>query len=296
MRIVDEFKIRTLTWFSNPVQQVPVAGKHRPGRFRETNHRGPRNFPCRGLVACFPVKLHFLPLAAVFAFAVPAAPGEPSFPPPIQVDDERAAALHRQNPDEFRSDPAVGAEIDFDDIDYDLLAAAVFHETNRRRAEHNLPALEYKRELREASRIQARGMKHEQGISHEHPKEDKQTVEDRLEHVGLNPRFFSENVAMVFGIRYESGEPFYIRREDGRRILSDEPGGPPIPPHTYQSFAEGLLESWMDSPGHRRNILATQPDSLGAECHHDRGEDGMDRFFCAQVFFAPLPDAPAANP
>jgi uncharacterized protein YkwD len=237
----------------------------------------------------------WLPLAAVFAIAVPAASGDPSFPRPIQVDDERGAALHRQDPETFRADPALGAEIDFDDIDYDLLAAAVFHETNRRRAEHDLPGLAYKRELREASRIQARGMKHLQGISHEHPKEEKETVKDRLEHVGLKPLFFSENVAMVFGIRYESGEPFYIRRADGRRILSDKPGGPAIPPHTYQSFAESLLESWMGSPGHRRNILARQPDSLGAECHHDRGEDGMDRFFCAQVFFAPLPQAPAAN-
>lgn len=232
-------------------------------------------------------------LAAALLLAVPFLRAEPSFPEPIEVDDERAAVLHQKNPEKFRALPEAGGEIDFAEIDYDLLAAAVFHETNRQRATHDLPALAYQRELREASRIQARGMKHQDGISHEHPKQEKQTVADRLDHVGLRPRFFSENVAMVFGVRYDSGDPFHSRMENGRRIVSDEPGGPPIPPHTYLSFAESLLDSWMNSPGHRRNILAEQPEALGAECHHHRGPDGMDRFFCAQVFFAPLPESAA---
>lgn len=210
-------------------------------------------------------------------------------PEEIKVDRQRAAELHSQDPAEFRERDDATQPINFENIDYDLLAAAVFHETNRRRAEHDLPALRYKQELRDAARIQSLGMRSEQAISHLHPRDAKKTLGDRLDHVGVKGRFFAENVAMVFGIQYDSEQPFYIREEDGSRILSDQPGGPPIPPHTYLSFAESLLGNWMDSPGHRKNIVSDEAEMLGTESLHQRTEEGMDRFYCTQVFFSPFP-------
>jgi uncharacterized protein YkwD len=202
--------------------------------------------------------------------------------------EKRAEQLHQSEPIEIWEHPAVNARIDFDSIDYDLLAAVVFHETNRQRAIHGLPALSYHHELREAARIQARGMQKEGQISHEHPHEEKETLADRMEYVGLKGRYFSENVAMVFGRQYKSGEPFFSRKTDGRQIVSATPGGPPIPPHTYRSFARNLVGSWMDSPSHRQNILATEAEMLGTESLHVRGPEGMDRFYCVQVFYAPF--------
>lgn len=189
---------------------------------------------------------------------------------------------------EFWQDPAVSERIDFKVLDYDLLAAAVFHETNRQRARHGLLALAYHQELREAARIQARGMQKEGQISHEHPHEEKETLAERLEYVGLKGRYYSENVALVFGRQYESGKPFFSREEAGKQVVSETPGGPSIPPHTYQSFAKNLVGSWMDSPGHRKNILSAAPEMLGVESLHSRGPEGMDRFYCVQVFFAPF--------
>lgn len=93
---------------------------------------------------------------------------------------------------------------------------------------------------------------------------------------------------MVFGRQYQSGEPFFSREENGKMIVSETHGGPPILAHTYLSFARSLVGSWMDSPDHRKNILAHDPQVLGAECLHTRGPDGMDLFYCAQVFFAPF--------
>lgn len=206
----------------------------------------------------------------------------------IILHEQRAEQLHQSEPSDFWQDPALTARIDFESIDYDLLAAAVFHETNRQRAKHGLPALAYHQELREAARIQARGMQKKGLISHEHPHEEKETLADRLEYVGLKGRYFSENVALVFGRQYESGEPFFSREENGKQVVSETPGGPPIPGHTYLSFARTLVGSWMDSPGHRKNILATEPEMLGAESLHTRGPEGMDRFYSVQVLFAPL--------
>jgi len=235
--------------------------------------------------------------AAIFlaAAAIASAAACQATPEEFQIDHPRAAELHTQDPAEFRERDDATRPIDFEAIDHDLLAAAVFHETNRRRAEHELPALRYKKELREAARIQSSGMRREQAISHLHPTAAKKTLGDRLDHVGVKGRFFAENVAMVFGIQYDSEQPFYIREEDGSRILSDQPGGPPIPPHTYLSFAESLLGNWMDSPGHRKNILSDEAEMLGTESLHHRTEEGMDRFYCTQVFFSPLPSAPGSG-
>ncbi len=192
------------------------------------------------------------------------------------------------DPEKFRNLPEAAEAIDFEHIDHDLLAAAVFHETNRRRATNKVEPLAFKEGLREAARIQARGMRKEEVVSHQHPDESKETLSDRFDFLGIKGRYFAENVAMTFGIQYKSGAPLYPRRENGRKILSDAAGGAPIPPHSYLSFAEALLDEWMDSPGHRKNIVATEPAFLGVSCLHDRTSDGMDRIYSVQVFFAPF--------
>ena len=195
---------------------------------------------------------------------------------------------HGQNAEKFRNNAAARQAIDFEKIDQDLLAAAVFHETNRRRTAQGQPALIYQQSLREAARIQSLAMRSEGAISHKHPEKQKRTLSDRMDFVGLKGRFSAENVAMVFGTQYKSGQRFYIREGNGRRVLSHAPNGPPIPPHNYLSFAVSLLDSWMGSPGHRKNILSREAQYLGTESLHARGDDGMDRFYCTQVFFTPL--------
>jgi uncharacterized protein YkwD len=37
----------------------------------------------------------------------------------------------------------------------------------------------------------------------------------------------------------------------------------PIPYQTYRSFAERMVKNWMDSPGHRDNLLNPQFDRIG---------------------------------
>lgn len=206
----------------------------------------------------------------------------------VTEPEERGLKLHEMEAKAFRELPEAAANIDFENIDHHLLAAAVFHETNVRRLENDLPALDYKPGLREAARIQARGMRKEEMISHQHPDESKKTLGDRLEFLGIKGSFYAENVAMTFGIQYESGEPMFPREQEGRKIFSKEAGGPAIPPHTYLSFATTLLDQWMNSPGHRKNILAPEAKLHGASSLHDRSADGMDRFYSAQVFFAPF--------
>jgi uncharacterized protein YkwD len=200
----------------------------------------------------------------------------------------------------FRELDRARERIDLEKIDSDLLSAAVFHETNRRRSKEKLPALRHHVELRDAARMQAKIMAERGSISHVNPKlPEKKTMEDRFRLAGLQPAFAAENVATAFGLKYEEGEQVYVREENGKKRFSREPDGPPIEMHTYVSFAEALLNSWMNSPPHRKNIVSPEPEYLGTNCQPKTSDIGMPMFYCAQEFYTPLPVAvqtPATTP
>ena len=182
--------------------------------------------------------------------------------------------LHQMSPADFAKLPEVQASLDFENLDLGLLDAAVFHETNRHRRDKGLSSLGFEPVLREAAAVQVRGMIQVQEISHEHPDADKKTLGDRFELLGISSRVRAENVAQVFGIRYESGTDVYKRMKEGRAVFSLQAGGPAIQPHTYASFATHLLDEWMASPGHRKNILMEDLKTLGTSSLHDRQAHG----------------------
>jgi len=222
-----------------------------------------------------------IPFFTAVAISLPLSPAAE---PDGSTPSERVLQLHKMPPEEFRKIEKLTARIDFENIDLALLDAAVFHETNRHRVENDLPPFDFEPILREVAAVQVRGMIRMQDVSHEHPDPDKKTMGDRFELLGINTNILAENVAMVFGIRYESGTEFYKRRKAGGMVFSEQAGGTPIPPHTYASFSEHLVADWMASPGHRQNILTKDLKSLGISSLHDRPALGMDTFYSAQEF------------
>ena len=176
-------------------------------------------------------------------------------------------------------------------IDADLLDAAVFHETNRRRQRHGLAPLGFDARAREAARLQSAAMAEHGFVGHDNPFDaELRTPMDRAQRAGLAPKFLAENVANAFVRAYEEGARVHVRTENGKRVLSEEPGGPPIPMQDYVGFAAALLDDWMDSPGHRRNILHSAPEYLGSACSTTVPDAPMPKLSCTQIFFTPLPD------
>ncbi len=193
------------------------------------------------------------------------------------------------SPEQFFATKEAKEEIRFDAVKSELLSAAVLHETNRRRVAEGLPALKHHAKAMAAAEIQSQIMQKRGAISHENPEVPKYaTLIKRVQSVGVNPGFAAENVATAFGLRYDSGRNFYKREERGKTIFSYTPEGPGMPPHTYESFARALVEAWMNSPGHRKNILHQAPEYLGASCLVSVGKSDMPIFYCTQVFLAPL--------
>jgi uncharacterized protein YkwD len=201
--------------------------------------------------------------------------------------EEDVDSLYRMSPSGFFSMEKVQARIDLQQLNHDLLSAAVFHETNQRRKNNGKGTLKHLPRLDEASRMHARDMAEYEYVAHMNPREQElETPLDRVREVGLDDiRFVAENVASHFGMQYESGETIFPMERDGNTEYYYQPGGKPIPNHTYRSFAESLVDDWMSSPGHRRNILSEKSEFLGAGCSMGEGEMGPVKFYCTQLFF-----------
>jgi uncharacterized protein YkwD len=196
------------------------------------------------------------------------------------------------SPDEFAQTPAANLPLPWGDLDDRLLSAAILHETNRHRAENKLGPLRHMPRLDEAALMHSADMAAGGWFSHTHPEDPKKReVIDRVKLLGLNPRFVAENIIVEHGIRYESGRKVFEITHEGEPALSYSPDGEPVPRHTYLSFARRVVQRWMDSPGHRQNIVSPHARFLGSAARPGQSEDEVrfQKYYCTQVFFAPMP-------
>jgi uncharacterized protein YkwD len=184
----------------------------------------------------------------------------------------------------FRNEKSFNDTLDFDHIDLPRLDAILFYATNEIRAEHKLPVLEYAKELEDAAAMHSRDMVIHDFFGHDNPVDlHKKTPNDRALKSGIKNPYIAENIAEDFGLQYKSGTQVYIL---GEGKFSDEPEGDLIPPKTYLSLAGSLLERWMNSPEHKKNILS--PDALQIGCgtyfFHDAQFNDMPTFMATQNF------------
>ena len=219
-----------------------------------------------------------------------AAEGDPVVKnvPSVVAGSKSVTSWYRLSPEQFADLPEAKQAIRFATLDPSLLAAAIFHATNRQRAKSQLAVLEYDAAASEAARLQASAMATHKFIGHENDFDTTlKTPMDRIRKVGLRPGYIAENVALELARKHHSGETYYTRTVDGVTVFSVLPDGPPIPMHSYIGFAEALLDGWMHSPGHRANILSDKARRLGCAGAPTYDPAGFEMFYCAQVFFAP---------
>lgn len=189
-------------------------------------------------------------------------------------------------------------QLDFNNIDYELLAAAIFYETNKQRVNAtsrspysggnplNLFPFEYCHDCKVAAQMHAEDMVEGNFFSHNNPRDNsKRTISDRIHLFDFYPHKWGENIATSFGIAYEAGSSIFPPDQTGGPFYT-YPDRELILPHTYISFAQAVLNQWMHSAGHRRNILDSGYTHLGtgAKMFADNSFYGMIKFQCVQVF------------
>lgn len=188
------------------------------------------------------------------------------------------------NLENFREEPLFHEFLNFDSLDFNRLHAVIYYITNEIRAGRNLSFLAYSPELEKSSQIHSKDMYEKKFFSHINPySRKKKTPNDRARLVGIANPYLAENIAESYGLQYTSGEKVFVR---GSGKFSYKMDGELIKPHTYISFAESLVENWMNSKGHRKNILSDKALQLGCGVYfyYDREFNDMPAFKATQNF------------
>jgi len=196
-------------------------------------------------------------------------------------------------PAEFAKRDDVQQPIDPQNFNAKLLSAAIFHRTNAVRVQHDLPALTYSAKAAVAAQKHSEAMATGGYLSHETPNKKKNlSPYERLQNQGLMPQFTAENIAYNFLLRYQSGKPFFTREKNGKTLYSYAPDGKALQPHTYGSFAADIVQQWMDSPPHRKNLVSAEPTQLGVGAALSAAADGLEKIYSVQDLHAPFPEHP----
>jgi uncharacterized protein YkwD len=163
--------------------------------------------------------------------------------------------------DSFRFVRIFNDTVDLVNPDLTILNAVIFYLTNDIRKSHKLKIIEYQPLLEKSASIHSENMVKQSFFSHNNPRSRKfKTPEDRARFVGIANPFIAENIIESFVLQYKQGKNVYT---GGKGIFMYKLGGKPIKAHTYLSLGETVLNDWMNSPGHRSNILSKDAKQLG---------------------------------
>ena len=77
----------------------------------------------------------------------------------------------------------------------------------------------------------------------------------RLVQQGPRTPAYAENIAHNVLPDILPGRLFYTRLVNGLPVFSLRPGGPSLPPHTYDEFARVIVARWMRSLSHRMQTI-----------------------------------------
>lgn len=176
--------------------------------------------------------------------------------------------------------------IDFKNVNFPLLQAAIFYLTNEERKKAKLRTFEFQPRVENIASKHAEDMVKYGFYSHISSIRIKRTVQDRFHLEGLNPKYYGENICSTYGLQYESGRKVNPPYPNGEFTYAFTNKRERIPPHTYISFAKEVVKLWMNSPGHRQNILNPNFTSLGcgARLYLERKFYNMPYFIVVQNF------------
>lgn len=167
-------------------------------------------------------------------------------------------------------------------IDQDLLDAAVRAEVNFHRCRAGLPPLsEAGNGLARMSKTHSIWMASTQTLSHRNTIPGKSSLSQRMQASGERFRTGAENIGMVH--RYQLDNQRF-RIIDQRSCQFATRDGQTVPPHSYASLARHAVNLWMNSPGHRKNILNRQVNRISTAVAFDPKSPYCGQFWLTQNF------------
>jgi uncharacterized protein YkwD len=155
------------------------------------------------------------------------------------------------------------------------LSDAILVETNREREARGLQVLRADIRLAQAADRQLTFLRLIGGLRHDSPLPGRETVSARAKAAGVRSDAISENLALIPVRAF-----MYQRREGGglEQIESDEPE------IDVEQLAVLVVRGWMNSPGHRANLLNPKFTHLGCAVQTGVGPWSGAVAYSAQVF------------
>jgi len=168
------------------------------------------------------------------------------------------------------------------ELNVELLEAAIFYASNEVRAEQKLPLYDFDPRLQKAARFHSNNMMKYEFVGHTfRKKREYRDPYDRI--VAFNGSDFkgvAENVARVNVLILGKNGQFSI---SSKGKLTDE-NGKPLVARTYAQLAHHVLKEWMNSPGHRKNLLDNY-NYLGCGVSAiDYTDEGLPQLYLTQNF------------
>ena len=196
-----------------------------------------------------------------------------AFPVFSQLSAWQKAYYSQYNHTNFATFEPFNTTINPESFDYSLLNAAIFFETNRQRALFGQKPLKHDSRLENCAQGHSNDMVNYNFFSHTSTVPGKYEVTDRARKCGITETYIGENIFDNYILKF-NGEAYYAPSQVG---CFKNSSGEPIPPHTYLSLAIETVKGWMNSPGHKANILNANYTHLGVgNAVHYTGS-GIDR-------------------
>ena len=167
-------------------------------------------------------------------------------------------------------------------INQKLLSDAVRAEVNYHRCRAGLPEVANAgAPLAKEARAHSRWMAKSQQLTHRSTVPGRASLKQRIQASGLPFRTGSENIGMVH--RYQiDNRRFKIVSAGQCKFATYE--GQSLPAHSYASLARHIVNLWMDSPGHRRNILDREAKKVSTAVAFDPNAQYCGRYWLTQNF------------
>ena len=120
-----------------------------------------------------------------------------------------------------------------------------------------------------------------QQLTHRSKVAGSSTLKQRLKKSGVKFRTSAENIGMVHRYRIDN-QRFKIVSSNACQFTTR--GGKPLPAHSYASLARHAVNLWMNSPGHRKNILNRKVTKISTGVAFDPKAKYCGRFWLTQNF------------
>lgn len=156
--------------------------------------------------------------------------------PAIAQKNWKAAYYQKYNHKNYTDFKGFHKSINLNKIEYGLLNAAIFYETNAFRVKKGLPTLEYQENLEIMAYNHSLEMAKRDFFDHENPKnKNRRKISDRAKLAGIKNPNISENITALGGQHFS----------------------------TYLNLAQELVYSWVSSPIHLKAIISEDVVELG---------------------------------